>query len=1046
MIRKYLLMATGIVLAAFLLFVIASWVWLATLDLQAQRARIETLASQILARNVHIDGPLKLNASLFPSVSIANVRIANPDWAAQPDFLVVNQLEVEINPWALLFGEFVIRDIELTGASINLQRGPDQDATWYFKRGTKPGSSPGKIPDIVALHAKEVRIMYYPLDRPPFSVGIDELQASLVKNEPVEINIKGQVRKFPLSIELHGGTLAELFATGKRWPLQGSLNTDIQSLDFEGYVTDSSELNGLELKISSDIQKQRDLLFFGRRITPLIDRYQLNLRVHKEAKTFLAILSGEFSGFDLSRVYEQSNRQQKPALKIRGFKIDAQGSGKTLSEIVKSIAIDATGSGIIYQQPATDPDQKFFSAGFETLRVKSNGSSGFELLGNGMANDVPLQLRATSKNVLYAFWRRLDVPLDMDIRAKAASAHFSGRIVEPLNQPALDGQVSVKVDNLKTVGVLIGKKWPESAALVVASAISFSDQTLTLSAIQGQLGSQTMDGEFTLRLDNGLDLSLKAHTDRFDIHEVTQQGRVPDSLVFGLKDLNLSIQGKGDTFRQASLGSAWQITADSGRFGWQSKSRKGKSEYLSTLHDIRFSTHDQGSVTLAAQGMYNKVSFKLGAQAGRLVELLDQVQPYPLGLHVTAKGLSVSFQGTVQKPLADITIVGDLEAEGRLPVIGQLINVKLAREQSADLRGHLAVTRGDLKLTGVVARTDGIVMNGELDYQAAKSPKLTINSSDSSIDLAPYLKKKAMPDQKIANKRSLDGCIVPDVALDFSKQRWLDAVVTIKDLDIRNKDTPLTLINARLTASRGIFRLDPLETRSAIDGSTIMAKIEIDGSSDPTSGSFALQADKTNFGEIIKRLGISNDVTGTLNLKMDANGKGNNLRALIGSANGKVQLVADKGYIPKWVLEIWGGGLLRLIIPTTWTEDKVTELNCAVARFDMADGVMRSQTLLADTKRVTVAGEAVVNWQNEEINAIFKPQPKDPTLFHLGTPIQISGTLAHPKVGSAQSGIVSLGKWAIGLTSPAALIVVFGDVGAKEKNPCAALLKEPARK
>jgi hypothetical protein len=37
-----------------------------------------------------------------------------------------------------------------------------------------------------------------------------------------------------------------------------------------------------------------------------------------------------------------------------------------------------------------------------------------------------------------------------------------------------------------------------------------------------------------------------------------------------------------------------------------------------------------------------------------------------------------------------------------------------------------------------------------------------------------------------------------------------------------------------------------------------------------------------------------------------------------------------------------------------------------------------------------------------------------------------------------------LGKWAIGLTSPAALIVVFGDVGAKEKNPCAALLKEPA--
>ncbi len=117
MIRKYLLVTTGFVLAVFLLILIASWVWLATLDLQAQRARIETFASQLLARDVHIDGPLKLNASLFPSVSVENVRIANPEWAAQPDFLAIKQLAVEINPWALLREKFEIRDVELTGVT-----------------------------------------------------------------------------------------------------------------------------------------------------------------------------------------------------------------------------------------------------------------------------------------------------------------------------------------------------------------------------------------------------------------------------------------------------------------------------------------------------------------------------------------------------------------------------------------------------------------------------------------------------------------------------------------------------------------------------------------------------------------------------------------------------------------------------------------------------------------------------------------------------------------------------------------------------------------
>ena len=1047
-IRKYLLMTAGIVLAAFLLFVIASWVWMASLDLQKQRARFETLASQVLERDVHIDGPLSLKASLFPRVSIANVRIANPEWAAQPDFLVVKQLEVEINPWVLLFKEFEIRDVELTGATLYLQRGPDQNTTWKFKAEKKSVSSPSVIPDIVAMHVKDILIVYHPFDRPPLRINIDELQASLVHDEPVAINMKAKFRDFPLSIDLQGGNFADLFIPGKRWPFKGTLGTEVQGVDYEGYVSDTPALNSVELTISSDKQQQRNPLFFGRQITPLIDRYRLDLNIHKEDKTFVAKLSGELYGFDQSRLYEQNQRQEKPALKIQEIKFNAQSSGIRLGHLLQSVAFELTGSGIQYRYPSNDPVQKPYSARLDTLRARSKGDSGFELTAQGAANDMPLQLRASSKDLLYGLWRRLDVPLEVDIQAKAANFHFDGTMARRLAGYSLDGKTSARSDDLATIGSLIGKRLPETADLLVTSPISFSDRTLTLSDIRCQLGAQAIDGNLSLGLKDGIDLALKVHTERFDIHDVMQQGRVPDNLVFVLNDLNLDLQGKGGTFLQSMLGSAVQMTVDNGRAGWLSKStekvKKGKGEYVALLNDIRFSTHDQGSVTLAAQVAQNEVRLKLDAQAGGLAELLDAAQPYPLNLQITGKGLSGSLKGVVPKPYTNAAFDGDLDLKGQLPVIGQLIQVKLAREQTAELHGHVAVAHGDVKLSGVVAKTDGIVMHGELDYQAAKSPRLTISSAGSSIDLAPYLKKKAKPEQSMAAKRSPDARIIPDVALDFSKLRSLDAVVTIKDMNIKYNDTPVTLINARLSAGNGIFRLDPLETRSAINGSTILTKIEIDGSKEPTKGKFEMQAKNFNFGETIKRLGITEEITGTLALQMDVSGKGKDLRELIGSANGKVQLVADKGSIPKWVLEIWGGGLLRLILPTTWAEDSATDLNCAVASFALAEGVMRSQTLLADTKRVTVAGEAVVNWQNEKIDGLFKPQPKDATLFHLGTPIQLSGTLVHPKVGSAQSGIVSLGKWAIGLTSPAALIVVFGDVGAKEKNPCAALLKEPA--
>jgi hypothetical protein len=82
----------------------------------------------------------------------------------------------------------------------------------------------------------------------------------------------------------------------------------------------------------------------------------------------------------------------------------------------------------------------------------------------------------------------------------------------------------------------------------------------------------------------------------------------------------------------------------------------------------------------------------------------------------------------------------------------------------------------------------------------------------------------------------------------------------------------------------------------------------------------------------------------------------------------------------------------------------------------------------------------VLNLTSEQIDGIFKPRPKEATLVNLGGPLRLSGTLKAPKVAPAERGLVTIGKLAIGVAQPAALIVLFGDLGAKEKNPCAALL------
>lgn len=156
-----------------------------------------------------------------------------------------------------------------------------------------------------------------------------------------------------------------------------------------------------------------------------------------------------------------------------------------------------------------------------------------------------------------------------------------------------------------------------------------------------------------------------------------------------------------------------------------------------------------------------------------------------------------------------------------------------------------------------------------------------------------------------------------------------------------------------------------------------------------------------------------------------------------------MEIILGKGRIPGRVLELWGGGLLRLLIPTTWFDKDITDLNCAVGRFDIQNGAVKSNLLLTDTPRITVAGEVAVDLKTEEIAGLLEPKNKQAALFRLGTPIRLGGTLGNITATLARSRVVSFGKMILGLTHPSTLILLFGDLGSAEKNPCKALLEIP---
>ena len=96
-----------------------------------------------------------------------------------------------------------------------------------------------------------------------------------------------------------------------------------------------------------------------------------------------------------------------------------------------------------------------------------------------------------------------------------------------------------------------------------------------------------------------------------------------------------------------------------------------------------------------------------------------------------------------------------------------------------------------------------------------------------------------------------------------------------------------------------------------------------------------------------------------------------------------------------------GAGLLSNINPLA---KDTTMLECAIARFDVTDGMVDfEKKIAAQTTEVTWFGSGEINLKTEELDLGIHPKPRGTidslTSVGLAQLIHIGGTLAEPKVG-----------------------------------------------
>lgn len=134
--RRVAVIAVAIVILAPLAVI---GLFLASFDPNSYKPQVIAAAERMLHRPVTIDGRLRMNLSLVPTISASGITIANPPGYADADFATLRQIEAKVALLPLLRHQLNILDLVLVDPVITLEYGPTGTPNWELGHGGGAG-------------------------------------------------------------------------------------------------------------------------------------------------------------------------------------------------------------------------------------------------------------------------------------------------------------------------------------------------------------------------------------------------------------------------------------------------------------------------------------------------------------------------------------------------------------------------------------------------------------------------------------------------------------------------------------------------------------------------------------------------------------------------------------------------------------------------------------------------------------------------------------------------------------------------------------------
>ncbi len=235
-----------------------------------------------------------------------------------------------------------------------------------------------------------------------------------------------------------------------------------------------------------------------------------------------------------------------------------------------------------------------------------------------------------------------------------------------------------------------------------------------------------------------------------------------------------------------------------------------------------------------------------------------------------------------------------------------------------------------------------------------------------------------------------DGRLFPADPLPVEDLRLGDAVLNLKAGEVVNDEVKMQNLVFSLVLQNGRLSIKPTAT---VSGGSVHIDFALDASGPTPQLAFALQGRNVNFGDLLKMLRNSDVISGgPATVDVNVRGAGNSVRAVMASLNGTTSVTMGRGALNNSRIAFLTADFLRLLTGGGST----SEIQCAVSRFKIVNGIATSEALVFQATNFAGRGQGSINLGTEGLDLLIHPETNQPALASLAVPIHIGGTLANP--------------------------------------------------